>query len=51
MLDEIMLAGELQEPSKKLIIRNIEAQDNLVEQAKSGIPSQGQMVTASVGGR
>eukprot|EP00191_Tetraselmis_sp_GSL018_P014034 CAMPEP_0177587224 /NCGR_PEP_ID=MMETSP0419_2-20121207/5519_1 /TAXON_ID=582737 /ORGANISM="Tetraselmis sp., Strain GSL018" /LENGTH=141 /DNA_ID=CAMNT_0019077223 /DNA_START=127 /DNA_END=552 /DNA_ORIENTATION=- len=42
MLDEVMLAGELQEPSKKLITRNIEAQDTLVEQAKSGVPGSQQ---------
>eukprot|EP00192_Tetraselmis_astigmatica_P017080 CAMPEP_0117669002 /NCGR_PEP_ID=MMETSP0804-20121206/11875_1 /TAXON_ID=1074897 /ORGANISM="Tetraselmis astigmatica, Strain CCMP880" /LENGTH=136 /DNA_ID=CAMNT_0005476981 /DNA_START=137 /DNA_END=547 /DNA_ORIENTATION=- len=36
MLDEVLLAGELQEPSKKLITRNIEAQDALVEQVKMG---------------
>mmetsp|Transcript_11504 Transcript_11504/g.29469 ORF Transcript_11504/g.29469 Transcript_11504/m.29469 type:complete len:161 (+) Transcript_11504:387-869(+) len=38
ILDECLLAGELQEPSKKLVTRNIEAQDALVEQAKSGAP-------------
>ena len=30
MLDEMMLAGELQEPSKKAVTRVIEAQDQLV---------------------
>eukprot|EP00884_Botryococcus_braunii_P011665 jgi/Botrbrau1/2049/Bobra.0047s0025.1 len=41
MLDEMVLAGELQEPSKKAIIRAIEAQDKLVEEAKStGIVEQ-----------
>jgi hypothetical protein len=30
-------AGELQEPSKKTISRCIEAQDQLVENAKAGI--------------
>ncbi|KAL3136266.1 hypothetical protein ABBQ32_007273 [Trebouxia sp. C0010 RCD-2024] len=34
MLDEMLLAGELQEPSKKAITRVIEAQDQLVESAK-----------------
>jgi AP-1 complex subunit sigma 1/2 len=38
MLDEMMLAGELQEPSKKAITRVIEAQDQLVENAKLGGP-------------
>lgn len=36
MLDEMLLAGELQEPSKKAITRVIEAQDQLVESAKLG---------------
>lgn len=40
ILDECLLSGELQEPSKKLITRNIEAQDSMVEQAKSGAPPQ-----------
>ena len=39
MLDEMLLAGELQEPSKKAITRVIEAQDQLVEVAKSGAPA------------
>ena len=39
MLDEMLLAGELQEPSKKAITRVIEAQDQLVENAKQGGPS------------
>ncbi len=30
MLDEMLLAGELQEPSKKAVTRVIEAQDQLV---------------------
>lgn len=34
ILDELLIAGELQEPSKKAISRVIEAQDQLVEQAK-----------------
>jgi hypothetical protein len=37
MLDEMLLAGELQEPSKKAITRVIEAQDQLVENAKQGV--------------
>lgn len=36
MLDEMMLAGELQEPSKKAVTRVIEVQDQLVEAAKQG---------------
>ncbi|GAB4818112.1 hypothetical protein N2152v2_005158 [Parachlorella kessleri] len=36
ILDEMLLAGELQEPSKKAIARVIEAQDQLVENAKMG---------------
>ena len=51
MLDEIMLAGELQEPSKKLITRNIEAQDSMVQEAKSGGPSQGQSAVPGLSGR
>lgn len=37
MLDEMLIAGQLQEPSKKAITRAIEAQDRLVEEAKTGI--------------
>jgi AP-1 complex subunit sigma 1/2 len=37
ILDELLIAGELQEPSKKAIGRVIEAQDLLVENAKNGI--------------
>lgn len=36
ILDELLIAGELQEPSKKAISRVIEAQDQLVENAKNG---------------
>jgi AP-1 complex subunit sigma 1/2 len=39
MLDEMLLAGELQEPSKKAVTRVIEVQDQLVEQAKQGGPA------------
>ncbi|KAK9864770.1 hypothetical protein WJX84_011888 [Apatococcus fuscideae] len=35
MLDEMLIAGELQEPSKKAITRVIEAQDTMVENAKN----------------
>ena len=51
MLDEIMLAGELQEPSKKLITRSIEAQDNMVQEAKIGGPPQGQSAVPGLSGR
>ncbi|KAJ4819279.1 AP-1 complex subunit sigma-1 [Rhynchospora pubera] len=34
ILDEVLIAGELQEPSKKTIARLIAAQDSLVETAK-----------------
>lgn len=36
MLDEMLVAGELQEPSKKAVTRVIEVQDQLVEAAKQG---------------
>lgn len=36
ILDELLLAGELQETSKKAVARCIEAQDQLVEQVKAG---------------
>ena len=36
ILDELLLAGELQETSKKAVGRVIEAQDQLVEQVKAG---------------
>lgn len=36
ILDETLLGGELQEPSKKAVLRVIEAQDQLVEAAKVG---------------
>lgn len=38
ILDELLLAGELQEPSKRVINRVIDTQDQLVEQAKLGGP-------------
>ena len=37
MLDEMMLAGELQEPSKKAVTRVIEAQDQLVSRAPPAV--------------
>lgn len=43
MLDEMLVAGELQEPSKKAVTRVIEVQDQLVEAAKQG----GQSVPAA----
>lgn len=36
ILDEVLVAGELQETSKKLIARLVSEQDQLVEAAKSG---------------
>ena len=38
ILDELLLAGELAEPSKRAVSRVVEAQDQLVEQAKLGVP-------------
>lgn len=37
ILDELLIAGELQEPSKRTIARMIEAQDQLVDQEKEGL--------------
>ncbi|GAX78239.1 hypothetical protein CEUSTIGMA_g5681.t1 [Chlamydomonas eustigma] len=37
ILDELLIAGELQEPSKKVISKAIEAQDIMVENAKNGM--------------
>ncbi|GMI64556.1 hypothetical protein like AT4G35410 [Hibiscus trionum] len=34
ILDELLLAGELQESSKKIVARLVDAQDSLVETAK-----------------
>ena len=36
ILDEVLVAGELQETSKKLIARLVSEQDQLVEAAKLG---------------
>lgn len=36
MLDELIIAGELVEPSKKAIAKAIEAQDGIVDLAKIG---------------
>ncbi|KAK9109589.1 hypothetical protein Sjap_017649 [Stephania japonica] len=36
ILDELLLAGELQEPSKRTVIRLTAAQDSLVKMAKEG---------------
>ena len=41
ILDELLLAGELQEPSKKVVIKVVEMQDHIVEQAKLGIRERG----------
>ncbi len=40
ILDELLIAGELQEPSKRVISKAIEAQDILVENAKNGVPEE-----------
>ena len=37
ILDEVIIAGELQESSKKVVSKAIEAQDLLVENAKNGV--------------
>ncbi|KAG2487861.1 hypothetical protein HYH03_013577 [Edaphochlamys debaryana] len=42
ILDELLVAGELQEPSKKAIHKAIHDQDQLVESAKSGTGEDGQ---------
>lgn len=42
ILDEIILAGELQEPSKKVAIKAVEKQDEIVERAKLGIREEHQ---------
>mmetsp|Transcript_7126 Transcript_7126/g.15592 ORF Transcript_7126/g.15592 Transcript_7126/m.15592 type:complete len:160 (+) Transcript_7126:193-672(+) len=42
ILDELLLAGELQEPSKRAISRAIEVQDQMVEAAKTGQDSEAQ---------
>jgi AP-1 complex subunit sigma 1/2 len=43
ILDELLLAGELAEPSKRSVSRVVEAQDLLVEQAKLGGTRQNNM--------
>lgn len=40
ILDELLLAGELQEPSKRVVNREIANQDDLVEQAKHQVPQR-----------
>ncbi|KAG2432571.1 hypothetical protein HXX76_008915 [Chlamydomonas incerta] len=41
ILDELLVAGELQEPSKKAIHKHIADQDQMVEDAKNGTPQDG----------
>jgi hypothetical protein len=36
ILDEVLMAGELQETSKKAVLRVVASQDALVEEAKKG---------------
>ncbi|EFN55514.1 hypothetical protein CHLNCDRAFT_59671 [Chlorella variabilis] len=47
ILDELLLAGELQETSKKAVSRVIEAQDQLVEQVKAGSVSETEFTSFS----
>lgn len=42
ILDELVLGGEMQEPSKKVVISVVESQDNQVEREKLGL-TQGQV--------
>ncbi|GIL56611.1 hypothetical protein Vafri_11946 [Volvox africanus] len=42
ILDELLVAGELQEPSKKAIHKHIQDQDDMVEKAKNGTAEEGQ---------
>lgn len=42
ILDELLIAGELQEPSKRVVSKAIEAQDILVENVKNGLDESGQ---------
>ncbi|KAF8409848.1 hypothetical protein HHK36_002366 [Tetracentron sinense] len=44
ILDELLIAGELQEPSKKTVARLIAAQDSLVETAKEQASSISNMI-------
>ncbi|KAL5983172.1 hypothetical protein ACLOJK_017255 [Asimina triloba] len=44
ILDEVLLAGELQESSKKIVARVIDAQDMLVEVAKEEASSISNMI-------
>lgn len=41
ILDEVLLAGELQESSKKTVSKVIVAQDTLVENTKNGLLEEG----------
>ncbi|PSC74498.1 AP-1 complex subunit sigma-1 [Micractinium conductrix] len=50
ILDELLLAGELQETSKKAVTRVIEAQDQLVEQVKAGNVNEDGSLAASFAG-
>lgn len=42
ILDELVLGGELQEPSKKVVISIVESQDNQVEREKMGLTQHGE---------
>ncbi|URE39604.1 AP-1 complex subunit [Musa troglodytarum] len=48
ILDEILIAGELQESSKKAVARLIAAQDSLVETAKEEAGSISNMISQSI---
>ncbi|KAL6780990.1 AP1S1 [Auxenochlorella protothecoides x Auxenochlorella symbiontica] len=49
ILDELLLAGELQEPSKRVVLQKVEAQDQLVEQVKSGLSDEKIVITGPRG--
>ncbi|KAK2076495.1 hypothetical protein QBZ16_001021 [Prototheca wickerhamii] len=49
ILDELLLAGELQEPSKKAVLAKVEAQDQLVEQSKAGLADEKILITGPRG--
>ncbi|KDD76391.1 small chain of clathrin adaptor complex [Helicosporidium sp. ATCC 50920] len=50
VLDELILGGELQEPSKRAVLSRVEAQDALVEAVKSGqAPDERPVITGPRG--
>ena len=42
ILDELVLGGEMQEPSRKVVINVVESQDNQVEREKLGLTQGGE---------